>query len=127
MAPIKAKWPKSKHNGQNPSKMASDTLILIKYGPFCLNLGHYALIKAILHKFWSYCLDLGPKGDEALRMGQGGTDGRTDGRTYGRTDRFPLCSKGLRPPQGLLPKNDTQNDISVSYFYSMRLPELRRG
>ena len=32
---------------------------------------------------------MGPKGDEALRMGQGGTDGRmdgrTDGRTYGRT------------------------------------------
>ena len=27
---------------------------------------------------------MGPKGDEALRMGQGG-DGRTDGRTYGRT------------------------------------------
>ena len=29
---------------------------------------------------------IGPKGDEALRMGQGGTDGRTDVRTDGRTD-----------------------------------------
>ena len=29
--------------------------------------------------FGPYSLDLGPKGDEALRVG--GTDGRTDGRT----------------------------------------------
>ena len=34
-----------------------------------------------------YNLDLGPKGDEALRMGQGG--GRTDGQTDGWTD--PPC------------------------------------
>ena len=36
---------------------------------------------------------IGPEGDEALRMGQGGTNRRTDGWT----DRFPLCSTGLCP------------------------------
>ena len=43
--------------------------------------------------FEPYSLDLGPKGDEALRMELGGMDGRTDvcrdGRTYRRTDS--LC------------------------------------
>ena len=59
--------------------------------PICLNLAHFGWIWAIFLGFGPYSLDLGPKGDEALRVGQGGTDvhtdGRTDGRTYGRTDR----------------------------------------
>ena len=37
--------------------------------------------------FGPFCLDLGPKGDEALRMGlRGGTDIRTDKWTGGWTD-----------------------------------------
>ena len=48
---------------------------------FCQELAHFAWILANLHGFGPFCLDLGPKGDEALRMGQGGTYGRTDGRT----------------------------------------------
>ena len=68
--------------------------------PFCLDLAHFGWIWAILLGFGPYSLDLGPKGDEALRMGQGG------GRTYGRTDRFPLYSTGLRPLRGRCPKTD---------------------
>ena len=36
----------------------------------------------------------------------GWKDGRTDKRTDGWTDRFPLCSTGLRPLQGRCPKNE---------------------
>ena len=50
------------------------------FGPFCQELAHFAWIWAILLGFGPFCSDLGPKGDEALRMGLGG-DGRTDGRT----------------------------------------------
>ena len=50
------------------------------------------------------------------------------GRTDGWTDRqIPPVFYRTLSPSGPLPKNDTQNDISVSYFYSMRLPELQRG
>ena len=54
--------------------------ILPGVGSFCLNLAHFGWIWAILLGFGPYSLDLGPKGDKALRVGWG------DGRTYGRTD-----------------------------------------
>ena len=87
MAQIYAKWPKSKHNGRNPSIMAQiwsesrywrphvglrgqndgpqarievfwqDLANLLGFRPFCLNLGHYAWIFAILLRFGPYCLD----------------------------------------------------------------------
>ena len=50
--------------------------------PFCLDLANFGRIWTILLRFGPYSLDLGPKGDEALRMELGGTYGRT----YGRTD-----------------------------------------
>ena len=36
------------------------------------DLDHFAWILAILHRFGPYSLDLGPKGNEAQRVGQGG-------------------------------------------------------
>ena len=45
------------------------------------DLNHLAWIWAIFRGFGPYRLDLGPKGDKTLRMGQGG-----DGRTYGQMD-----------------------------------------
>ena len=79
-----------------------------EFGPFCLDLG--------------LSLDLGPKGDEALRVGQGGgTDGRTYGRTDGRTDRFPLCSTGLRPLRGRCPKSG-KTSVLGAYVCWMPLP-----
>ena len=59
----------------------------LKSRPFCLDLGHFAKIWAILVGFGLFgriWVRIGPKGDEALRMG--GTDGRTDGQTDGRMD-----------------------------------------
>ena len=81
-------------------------LILLGFGLFGLDLAHFSWIKAILLGFGPYSLDLGPKGDEALRVGQGG------GRTDVRTDRFPLCSTGLRPLQGRCPKTR----ITLAFF-----------
>ena len=51
-------------------------------------MGYFAWIEAILLGFALSNLDLGPKRDEALRMGQGGgwTDVQTYGHTYGRMD-----------------------------------------
>ena len=50
--------------------------------------------------FGPYSLDLGPKGDEDLMMGRGGTDGWMDRRTYtqreGRTDS-PLVLQDFVP------------------------------
>ena len=60
--------------------------ILPGLGPFCLELAHFGWILAILLGFGPYSLDLGPQGDEALRVGRGG---RTYVRTDGRTD--PPC------------------------------------
>ena len=60
--------------------------ILLDFGPLCLDLGHFAQIWAILLGFGLFSriwVRIGPKGDKALRMGQGGG---TYGRTYGRTD-----------------------------------------
>ena len=54
--------------------------------PFCLDLANFGRIWTILLGFGPYSLDLGPKGDETLRVGRGGGDVRTDVRTYGRTD-----------------------------------------
>ena len=57
--------------------------ILLEIGPICLDLGHFAQIWAILLRFGLFSrilVRIGPKGDEALRMGQGGTDVRTDGQ-----------------------------------------------
>ena len=111
MAQIWAKWPKSKLNGPNPSKMAqiwsefrywspkwwiSGQIqgFLARFGPFCSDWGHYAWYQAILLGFGPYFLDLaclaevriGPEGDKALRMGQGGTYGQMYVRMYVRTD-----------------------------------------
>ena len=64
--------------------------ILLGIGPLCLDLGHFALILAILlgfglfDKIW---VGIGPTGDKALRMGQGGqTYGQRDVQTYRWTD-----------------------------------------
>ena len=56
--------------------------------------------------FGPYSLDLGPKGDEALRVGRGG-DGRTDVRTYVRTDgQIPPVFYRTSSPSGPLPKKE---------------------
>ena len=64
-------------------------------------MGHVAWIWAILLGFGPYSLDLGPKGDEALRMGLRGGDVRTDGRTDGQ---IPLVFYRTLSPSGPLPK-----------------------
>ena len=72
--------------------------------PICLNLAHFGWIWAIFLGFGPYSLDLGPKGDKALRMGLGGTycvstDGRMDGRTDGWKDGQipPMFYRTLSP------------------------------
>ena len=48
---------------------------------------------------------IGPKGDEALRMGRGGMDVWTDGRTYGRRDgQIPPVFHRTSSPSEPLPK-----------------------
>ena len=79
--------------------------------PFCLDLANFGRIWTILLGFGPYSLDLGPKGDKA--EGGVGVDGRTDVRTYGRTDRFPLCSTGLRPLRGRCPKNRRDSYFAI--------------
>ena len=86
MAKIKAKWPKSGQNlgigGQNDGSQA-------RIRVFWQDLGHFAWIWAILLEFGLFRkirVRIGLEEDEALRMGQGGTNKRADRRT----DRFPL-------------------------------------
>ena len=64
--------------------------IFHELGPFCLDLGNFAQIWAILLGFGLFGrirVRIGPEGDKAQRMGQGRTDGRTDGQTNGQMDR----------------------------------------
>ena len=74
--------------GQNDGPKASIGVsgyiwaILLEFRPFCMDLGHFAKIWAILLGFGRIWVRISPKGDEAL-MGGGG---RTDGWTYGWTD-----------------------------------------
>ena len=72
--------------------------------PICLNLAHFGWIWAIFLGFGPYSLDLGPKGDEALRLGRGGggTYVRTDGRTDGQ---IPPVFYRTSSPSGPLPKS----------------------
>ena len=90
--------------GQNDGPKASIGVsgyiwaILLEFRPFCLDLGHFAKIWAILLGFGRIWVRISPKGDEAL---MGGTDGRMDVWM----DRFPLCSRGLCPLWGRCPKN----------------------
>ena len=77
--------------------------ILLEIRQICLDLGHFAQIWAILLGFGLFgriWVRKGPKGDKALRMGQG--DEQTDGRTYG-----PISPVFYRTssPLGPLPKN----------------------
>ena len=82
MAQIYAKWPKSEQNGPNPSKMAKSSQNLgtggHNVGVFWQDLGHYAWNWAILLRYGPYCLDLGYLAKR--------TNGRTDGRMDGWTD-----------------------------------------
>ena len=80
--------------------------ILLGFKPLCLDLGHLAYIWAILLGFGLFgriWVSIGPKGDEALRMGWGYV------QMDGWTDRFPLC---FWPP----PKNviESLRGLSVS-------------
>ena len=76
---------------------------LARFGPFYLVSGHFAWIWPILAGFGPFCLDLGPKGDKALRMGRGG---RMDGWTDIRTDRqIPPVFYRTSSPSGPLPKS----------------------
>ena len=68
--------------------------------PFCLDLAHFGWIWAILLGFGPYSLDLGPKGDKALRVGRGGTDVRTDGE-------IPPVFYRTSSPSGPLPKKES--------------------
>ena len=91
--------------------------------PFSLNLGHYALIWAILLWFGPYCLDLSYlaefRSEWAPRMGgtyvrtyvrtygrtYGRTDVRTDVRTYGRTyGILPPVQQGIGPSRAAAQK-----------------------
>ena len=86
--------------------------ILLEIGPICLDLGHFAEIWAILLGFgllgriW---VRIGPKGDEALRIGRGGrTDVRTDGQ-------IPLYCTGLRPLRNRCPAPPS---TSITHYLS---------
>ena len=75
--------------------------ILHGFRPFSLDLAHFAWIWAILFEFGPYYLDLGPEGDKALKMWQGG------GRTYVQTEgQIPLVFYRTSYPSGPLPRND---------------------
>ena len=106
MAQIKAKWPKFKQNAPNlarkpqfwpevyqfgPLDLYCDHIlaILLGFGPFCLDLGHYAWIWTILLRFGPYCSDLGC----LAKQMDGRTDGRTDSPVFYR-NLFPL---GMMP------------------------------
>ena len=67
---------------------------MLGFGPFCLDFGHIAWIWAIWH-------NLGQNRPQRRQSPEDGVEG--DERTDGRTDRFPLCSTGLRPLQGRCP------------------------
>ena len=62
--------------------------------------------------FGPYSLDLGPKGDEALRMGQGGgrTDVRTDGQIppvfYRTSGPLPKKEKKKKKPEWSIMHHD---------------------
>ena len=64
-------------------------------------MAHFGWIWAILLGFGPYSLDLGPKGDEALKMGQRGTYGRTDGQ-------IPPVFYRTSSPSGALPKRASE-------------------
>ena len=73
------------------------------FGPLYLDLGHFAYIWATLLGFGLFgtiWVRIGPKGDEALRMRQGGMDGHTDVHI----DRFALHSTRLYPLWDRRPK-----------------------
>ena len=63
-----------------------------RLGSFCLDLGHIAWIWAI----WQNLGQNRPKGDKALRIGQGGMGGHTDGCMYRRTDS-PCVQQDFAP------------------------------
>ena len=81
-------------------------LILLGFGPFCLDLAHFGWIKAILLGFGPYSLDFDPKGDKALRVGQGGADIRM----YGRTDS-PCVLQDFVPFGAAAQKQVTRDQI----------------
>ena len=67
---------------------------MLRFGLFCLDFGHIAWIWA----FWQNQGQNRPEGDKALRMGQGGTNGRTGGRTDGQIPpEFYRTSSPLGP------------------------------
>ena len=72
--------------------------ILPGFGPFWLDLGHFAWILAIQ-------LGFGPQRRQSPEGGAEGGDGRTDVRTYGRTDgQIPPVFYRTSSPSGPLPK-----------------------
>ena len=81
---------------------------MLGFGPFCLDLGHIAWN-------WAIWQNLGQNRPQRRRSpedgaGEGGrTYVRTDVRMYGRTDRFPLCSTGLRLLRGRCPASSHSN------------------
>ena len=88
MAQIQAKWSKSGQNldigGHNIGLNGQNDGPQARIGVFRLDLGHFAWIWAIMLGFGLFgriWVQIGPKRDEALRMGQGGRNGWTDGRT----------------------------------------------
>ena len=78
--------------------------------PICLNLAHFGWIWAIFLGFGPYSLDLGPKGDEALKMGQGGTDGWRDGQ-------IPPVFYRTSSPLGLLPNKAEPAKVGPTAIY----------
>merc|ERR1711942_515408 len=104
MAQIQAKWPKSGQNlgngDHNIGLRGQNDVPRARIGVFLPDLGHFAWIWAILLGFGLFgriWVRIGPKGDEALRMGQGGTDVRM----YGR---IPPVFYRTSSPLGPLPK-----------------------
>ena len=83
------------------------------------------LVFGLFGRIWAR---IGPKGDKALRMGQGGTDGRTYVRTDGRTDgQIPPVFYRTSSPSGPLPKKLYDPSSSVPRVWQNGVDQILLG
>ena len=89
--------------------------IMLGFGPSCLDLGHFAWVWVILLGFGLFgriWVRIGPKGDEALRMGRGGG---TDGQ-------IPSVFYRTSPSSGPLPKKQMKGRKVAKALHGQRYP-----